>query len=201
MQQGNEPNAGTRHSIFRHVGKNNGSISYDEIKLIPDIVKTGERTDKGANVVYQKKIDGVRYIVYTDKKSNKELFHDFYSNRKTAGSESLSGESTNTQSSARTSDNAVSAANVGTNSESASIGEENSSNGKKYSTRGTESAERQPLSEKTRKACESVAEALGVDVEWVDHMEANGEFITADEEGNPLKRPRSGPYRIFLLFP
>jgi hypothetical protein len=120
MQQGNEPNAGTRHSIFRHVGKNNGSISYDEIILIPDIVKTGERTDKGANVIYQKKIDGVRYIVYTDKKSNKELFHDFYSNRKTAVSKSLSGESTNTQSSARTSDNALSAANVGRNSETAS---------------------------------------------------------------------------------
>ena len=107
MQQGNESHAGTKHSIFRHVGKDNGLISYDEIRLIPDIVKTGERTDKGKNVVYQKKIDGVRYTVYTDKKSNKEIFHDFYSNRKTAESESLSGESTNTQSSARTSDNAV----------------------------------------------------------------------------------------------
>ena len=107
MQQGNEAHTGTKHSIFRHVGKDNGSISYDEVRLIPGIVKTGERTDKGKNVVYQKKIDGVRYTVYTDKKSNKEIFHDFYSNRKTAESESLSGESTNTQSSARTSDNAV----------------------------------------------------------------------------------------------
>ena len=119
MQQGNEPNAGARHSIFRHVGKNNGSISYDEIGLIPDIVKTGTRNDKGANVVYQKKIDGVRYTIYTDKKGNKEVFHDFYSNRKTAESESFSGKSTNTQSSARTSDNAVSAAKLSENRETA----------------------------------------------------------------------------------
>ncbi len=121
MRQGNEPNAGTKHSIFRHVGKDNGSISYDEIKLIPDVVKTGKRTDKGANVVYQKKIDGVRYTVYTDKKGKKEIFHDFYSNRKTAESESLSGKSTNTQSSARTSDNAVLAAKVARKSETASV--------------------------------------------------------------------------------
>ncbi len=121
MQQGNEPNAGTKHSIFRHVGKDNGSISYEEIKLIPDVVKTGKRTDKGTNVVYQKKIDGVRYTVYTDKKGKKETFHDFYSNRKTAESKSLSGKSTNTQSSARTSDNAVLAAKVARKSETASV--------------------------------------------------------------------------------
>ena len=136
MQQGNEPNAGTKHSIFRHVGKDNGSISYDEIKLIPNIVKTGTRTDKGANVVYRKEIDGVRYTVYTDKKSNKEIFHDFYSNRKTAESESLSGVSTNTQSSARTSDNAVDAANVVTTSDiSKFVPTSNEQNGIRYSLR------------------------------------------------------------------
>ncbi len=121
MQQGNENNAGTKHSIFRHVGTKSGVVSFDELRLIPDVVKTGKRTDKGENVVYQKEIDGVRFTVYTDKKGKKEIFHDFYSNRKTAISESLSRKSTNTQSSARTSDNAVSEANVARNSESASV--------------------------------------------------------------------------------
>ena len=41
----------------------------------------------------------------------------------------------------------------------------------------------------TRRTCESVAKAFGMDVEWVDHMEANGEFATHDENGNKLDRP------------
>ena len=107
MRQGNEMNAGCKHSIFRHVGTKSGSVSFEELRFIPDVVKSGERIDKGANVVYRKEIGGVRFTVYTDKKGKKEIFHDFYSNRKTAISESLSDDVTNTQSSARTSDNAV----------------------------------------------------------------------------------------------
>ena len=48
---------------------------------------------------------------------------------------------------------------------------------------------KQPLKERTRKACESVAKELGVDIEWVDHLEANGMFTTKDENGNNLARP------------
>lgn len=48
---------------------------------------------------------------------------------------------------------------------------------------------KQPLKERTRKACESVAKELGMDIEWVDHLEANGEFTTKDENGNNLPRP------------
>ena len=48
---------------------------------------------------------------------------------------------------------------------------------------------KQSLKERTRKACESVAKELGVDIEWVDHLEANGMFTTKDENGNNLARP------------
>ncbi len=176
MQQGNEPNAGTKHSIFRHVGKDNGSISYDEIKLIPDVVKTGKRTDKGANVVYQKEIDGVRYTVYTDKKGKKEIFHDFYSNRKTAESESLSGKSTNTQSSARTSDNAVSAANVDITPDMAKeVPTSGEANGTRYSLRHHN---RQPGQMDTR-AAELYEQMLSGRWSQIDEAWHNDLFICA----------------------
>lgn len=117
MQQGNEPNSGTRHSLWRHFETASGAYSLDEIVLIPSIVEEGQRKEREKNVVYQKVIDGVRYTVYTDKKGNKEIFHDFYTNRKTALPTSFSEEITNTQSSARTSDNTISVANVANNSD------------------------------------------------------------------------------------
>ena len=48
---------------------------------------------------------------------------------------------------------------------------------------------KQSLKERTRKACESVAKELGVDIEWVDHLEDNGLFTTKDENGDNLARP------------
>jgi hypothetical protein len=48
---------------------------------------------------------------------------------------------------------------------------------------------KQPLKERTRKACESVAKELGMDIEWVDHLESNGLFTTKDENGDNLARP------------
>jgi hypothetical protein len=46
----------------------------------------------------------------------------------------------------------------------------------------------QPLTERTRQACESVAKSLGIDVEWVDHLSANGEFDRNGKNGRPVIR-------------
>jgi hypothetical protein len=46
----------------------------------------------------------------------------------------------------------------------------------------------QPLTERTRQACESVAKSLGIDVEWVDHLSDNGEFDPNGKNGRPVIR-------------
>ena len=46
----------------------------------------------------------------------------------------------------------------------------------------------QPLTERTRQACESVAKSLGIDVEWVDHLSENGEFDPNGKNGRPVIR-------------
>ncbi len=44
----------------------------------------------------------------------------------------------------------------------------------------------QPLTERTRQACESVAKSLGIDVEWVDHMPENGSYAPHGKNGRPV---------------
>ncbi|MGN0233919.1 MAG: hypothetical protein ACI4B5_05810 [Bacteroidaceae bacterium] len=99
MQQGNENHSGSKHSIFRHFNTRVGFYTAQEIAFIPDIISNGERKEEGKSVIYSKTIDGVQYKVITDKKGNKEVFKDFYTNRKAATS-----ESSNTPSGARTSE-------------------------------------------------------------------------------------------------
>lgn len=98
MQQGNENHAGAKHSVYRHYNTAAGHYTINELTLIPDIIKTGNRVEESRNVVYTKTIDGVRYKVVTEVKSGKEVFQDFYTNRKAEASKS----SKNTPSGART---------------------------------------------------------------------------------------------------
>ena len=88
MRQGNENNAGAKHSIFRHYNTNSGYYTANEVTFIPDIIRTGEREEKGDKATYTKTINGVRYKVVTDIKKGKEVFHDFYTNRTTDTSKS-----------------------------------------------------------------------------------------------------------------
>ncbi len=89
MRQGNEMNAGTKHSLFRHYGMNNGAVTADDILFIPEIIENGERTVNGKKVVYESKINGVIYKVVTEKVGNKEIFNNFYTNKKTSDTRSL----------------------------------------------------------------------------------------------------------------
>lgn len=99
MRQGREDRGGTRHSLLRHYGTSIGSYTVDELLLVEDVLANGEVTEKQRRGVtvneYQHEIDGVRYIVVTEKKDNREEFADFYTNR------SGDTRSLNTQLSAR----------------------------------------------------------------------------------------------------
>lgn len=86
MRQGNESHAGTKHSLYRHYGTNVGTVSSDELLLIPEIAGNGELTPKQDGkrrlMVYKSVKDGVEYTLLTEKKEGKEVFNDFYSNKK-----------------------------------------------------------------------------------------------------------------------
>lgn len=62
----------------------------------------GTRKVNGSKVVYTMDKDGTRYTVLTEIKGNKEVFADFYTNKKGTKQESFIGQAENTQS-ARTS--------------------------------------------------------------------------------------------------
>ena len=87
MRQGNEINAGTKHSLFRHYGMNNGAVTADDILLVPEIIENGERVEKkrGKKTVIEYKYtdnNGVEYTVITENNKGREEFANFYTNRK-----------------------------------------------------------------------------------------------------------------------
>ena len=89
MRQGNEQNAGTKHSIYRHYMTDNGHITADDILLVPDVVANGERKPvmRGKTQLYEymlKDGNGTLYTVLTEKDKGREVFADFYTNRKTS---------------------------------------------------------------------------------------------------------------------
>ena len=96
IRQGTENKAGTKHSLLRHYGTGVGTVTADDLLLIPEVVESGEMEEKGRRRVYRLLKDGVRYAVLTEYNNGREDFCDFYSNRKGGNTSSL-----NTQLSAR----------------------------------------------------------------------------------------------------
>ena len=119
MQQGNENNAGTKHSLFRHYNTSEGVLSADDILTLQGVYENGVRTESKGTVVYTLEKDGVRYRAVNDKKGGKEVFHDFYTNKKADNSKSSMAESQNTQSARTDEQSTNSSAKVDENSESA----------------------------------------------------------------------------------
>ena len=77
MRQGNEQDAGTKHSIFRHYGTNSNDFTADEILLVPEILRTGERNQDAGKVSYEIVRDGITYTVTTEVYGTKEQFTNF----------------------------------------------------------------------------------------------------------------------------
>ena len=109
MRQGNETGAGAKHSLYRHYRTGVGVITSDDIISIPDVVANGVRTEKqrgNTRLAEYKQTDanGNEFTVLTEIKKGKEIFNDFYSNKKAL----LSG-TFNTQSAHTANNNALSA--------------------------------------------------------------------------------------------
>ncbi len=112
MIQGQDSKAGSKHAIYRHYGNKPGWFDADDLPHINDVVQHGEekREMRGKTRlnVYRLDIDGVKYTVLTEVKKGKEIFNDFYTNRKAS-----SFGTSNTSEEAHTSnDNAFDAAKV-----------------------------------------------------------------------------------------
>ncbi len=112
MIQGQDSKAGSKHAIYRHYGNKPGWFDADDLPHINDVVQHGEekREMRGKTRlnVYRLDIDGVKYTVLTEVKKGKEIFNDFYTNRKAS-----SFGTSNTSEEAHTSnDNAFNAAKV-----------------------------------------------------------------------------------------
>lgn len=131
MRQGNEKDAGAKHSIYRHYGTKSDYFTAEEILSIPDIIANGVRkaVKRGKKQLYEytlKDNNGVRFIVLTEiNNRGEEVFDNFYTDRKALSTARLTTESsvarrtgktnghTNTQSSAQADiDNADSGAKL-----------------------------------------------------------------------------------------
>ena len=82
LRQGLENKAGAKHSLFRHYNTGVGVILADDLLLIPKIIAEGERSEKENRIIYELEQDGVKFKVLTSKDANKEIFNDFYTNKK-----------------------------------------------------------------------------------------------------------------------
>lgn len=96
MRQGTENRAGTKHSLLRHYSTGVGTITAEDLLLIPEVIERGEMEQNGKKRVYRLSKDGVRYTVLSEVNNGREEFCDFYSNRKGGDT-----SSSNTQTSAR----------------------------------------------------------------------------------------------------
>ena len=86
VRKGTETGAGTKHSLYRHYNTNVGTITTDDILLIPQIIKEGEikRIRKGNEqyVEYTQKIGDKKLTTLMQIVNGKEVFNNFYSNKK-----------------------------------------------------------------------------------------------------------------------
>ena len=82
IRQGTENKAGTKHSLLRHYGTGVGTVTADDLLLIPEVMGRGQMEEKGRRRVYRLLKDGVRYTVLTERREGTERFCDFYSNKK-----------------------------------------------------------------------------------------------------------------------
>ncbi len=71
---------------------------HENILTLKEVYESGTREESGKIVVCTLWKDGVRYRAVNDKREGKEVFHDFYANKKADSSKSSMAESQNTQS-------------------------------------------------------------------------------------------------------
>jgi hypothetical protein len=165
MRQGNELNAGTKHALYRHFNIGVGVITSNDIISIPDIVANGVRTEKrrGNTRLAEYKlsdVNGNEFTVLTEIKKGKEIFNDFYSNKKA----SLSG-TFNTQSAHTANNNTFSA-----DKDTENISDVQEGNNSTRPGNGNVTADKATLAD-MRGAVEDVATPLNVPIEVLESTE------------------------------
>ncbi len=124
FQQGNEQYAGSLHSLYRHYDTGSDYYTTEEILFIPNIIRNGKRDDtilkrnNKPGFVYQFEKDGVCYTVLTEKRGGKEIFNNYYTDRKNTSRDDVNAEG-DTELPARSSGSVVDA-NIRKNSETPS---------------------------------------------------------------------------------
>ena len=88
IRQGREDKVGTKHSVLHHYDTGVGYITAEDILLIPEIVALGkkEQGKRGETTTTEYSItdsEGVKYTVVTEYADRREVFDNFYTNRKT----------------------------------------------------------------------------------------------------------------------
>ena len=130
MRQGNDNNAGTKHSVFRHYGVNKNNITVDEILSLPKMLESATRKPSDNNTyeyTYTDK-EGVTYTVVTKPVGKKEHFQNFYSNKKANPSDAshvAEGNTYTPEGARKTNENAFMAAKVANSSETTKENDEN----------------------------------------------------------------------------
>ena len=189
MRQGNENHAGAKHSLYRHFSRNEGTITADDILLIPQVLEKGEMkiVKNGKGKLYSLEKDGVKYKVYTEKKDSQEIFCDFYTNKKGNNTRPYISErdaqNGNTQLSARAGRIVANdAANVAQSSDTSNSNTPESTDidhilGNGNSKQG----------EKVRQHMETIAQKLGLKLNWVSsNKQSNGCLLYTSDAADEL---------------
>ena len=119
IRKGRETEAGTDYSLYRHFGTTEGVFTVDDILLIPSVLSDGVRTPvkRGKTQLYEYNLrmdDAVFTVLTEENNRGREIFADFYSNRKSTVSRSLTHSS---EAQAIDTDDALTGAKVQKNSE------------------------------------------------------------------------------------
>lgn len=179
MRQGNESGAGTKHSLFRHYNTNSGAITAEDILRIPKIIAEGERKEEGRKVVYELEENGVRYKVLTEIDARREVFANFFTNRRA----SSAARKTRSEEARDTADDAQLADKVTANSSSDKKTGSDLTNVSENGTRFYKSNENQRIFvSNAEKAVEGIKQEKGTPEQWLKMIEKGGGLKAGEDK-------------------
>lgn len=138
LMQGGENKAGSKHAVFRHYDTREGYFTSDDILVIPEIVKNGERTIDGRKASYTLDKDGVKYTFATERKGSSERMVTFYTDRKAPA---MSSQNTSKDARTDTADALIGGKGSENSADGQMDGGETTGNGVNFRVRGGVSGE------------------------------------------------------------
>lgn len=138
LMLGGENKAGSKHAVFRHYDTREGYFTSDDILVIPEIVKNGERTIDGRKASYTLDKDGVKYTFATERKGSSERMVTFYTDRKAPA---MSSQNTSKDARTDTADALIGGKGSENSADGQMDGGETTGNGVNFRVRGGASGE------------------------------------------------------------